>query len=350
MKASIHEPENGPLEDHAGKPTRDYTVRLLRPEDAAGVAACFRETYGESYPLAACYDPRRIIEQNRTGRHLAAVAVSDRTGEIVGHCSVQCRFPWPVGECGQIMVKRGHQGRSLAVRMGQFLEQEALGIGLRCLVAYEVTSHQATQLIAHRAGFRPCGLLLGAMPATLDFRTMSGAVSQRESCITSIKYLVPPQPSAVRVPTRHQDMIARIFAGLEKPVVFQPPSPISGPGEIIVRESQTWETAEILIPRIGKNTPQEIRARLRDLLTRAVAEAVYLEIPLDQEGGETICQEAETAGFFFAGLGPSSTTAGEALILQYLNTNLDLSWLRVATSMGKEILAYAAREQRRVGG
>jgi GNAT superfamily N-acetyltransferase len=348
--ASVHELKNGPLDDQPNKPPRDYTVRRFRPEDAAGVAACFRETYGESYPLAACYDPRRLIEQNRTGRHLAAVAVAGRTGEVVGHCSVQCRFPWPVGECGQIMVRRGHQGRSLAVRMGQFLEQEALSIGLRCLVTYEVTSHQATQLIVHLARFRPCGLLLGAMPATLDFRTMTGAVSQRESCMTSFKYLVPPQPAAVRVPAHHQDMIARIFAGLEKTVVFQPPSPISGLGEIIIRESQTWETAEILVPRIGENTPQEIRAHLRELLARDIAEVIYLEIPLDQAGGETICQEAEKVGFFFAGLGPSSTSEGEALILQYLNTKLELSCLRVATPMGKEILEYLRQEQRRVGG
>ncbi len=248
------------------------------------------------------------------------------------------------------MVKRGHQGRSLAVRMGHFLEQETLGIGLRCLVAYEVTSHQATQLIAQRARFRPCGLLLGAMPATLVFRNMTGAVSQRESCMTSIKYLYPPQPTAVHVPAHHQDMIARIFAGLEKTVVFQPTSPISGLGEIIVRESQIWETADILIRRIGKHTAQELRAHLRDLLARDIAEVVYLEIPPVQAGGETICQEAEKVGFFFAGLGPSSTAEGETLILQYLNTKLDLSCLRVATPMGKEILEYLRQEQRRVGG
>ncbi|TVQ99373.1 MAG: hypothetical protein EA399_07200 [Desulfovibrionales bacterium] len=329
-------------------PTGTYTVRRFQPRDALGVTECLRETYGDSYPVTGLYDPRLVVEQNMSGRHLGAVAVSDRTGEVVGHCSVQCRFPWPVGECGQIMVKRGHQGRSLAVRMGQFLEQEALGIGLRCLVTYEVTSHKATQLIAHRAKFRPCGLILGAMPATLDFRNMTGAVSQRESCMVSMKYLLPPQPATVHVPAHHQDMIARIFAGLGKPVVFQNPSSVAGPGEILVRESQTWETADIVVRRFGENSPRAIRVHLQDLLARGIAEAIYLELPLDQGGGDVVCREAEEAGFFFAGLGPSSTTEGEVLILQYMKPELDLSWLRGGTPMGREILRYVTWEQERV--
>ncbi|WP_045218241.1 GNAT family N-acetyltransferase [Desulfonatronum thioautotrophicum] len=329
-------------------PTGTYTVRRFQPQDALGVTECFRETYGASYPVTDQYDPRLVIAQNRTGRHLAAVAVTDQTGEVVGHCSVQCRFPWPVGECGQIMVKRGHQGRSLAVRMGQFLEQEALGIGLRCLVTYEVTSHKATQLIAHRAQFRPCGLILGAMPATMDFQTLTGAVSQRESCMVSFKYLIAPRPAVVHVPAHHQKMIARIYFGLGKTVTYHPPSPVSDWGETVVRVSRTWETAEILVRRIGKNSPAEIRAHLRDLLAGGVAQVVYLEIPLDQTGGDLVCREAEQLGFFFAGLGPSSTTQGEALILQYLKTELDLSRLRVVTPMGREILGYVTREQERV--
>jgi len=342
IEACLPTPASSP-----GELCREYTVRRFRPEDAAGVAACFRETYGDSYPVAACYDPGRIIEQNRDNRHLAAVAVEDGTGTVVGHCSVQRRYSWAVGECGQIVVRRGHQGRCLAVRMGRFLEQESLDAGLRCLVTYEVTSHQATQLIAHRARFRPCGLILGAMPATLNFQTMGGPVSQRESCMVSMKYLVPPRPTAVRVPAHHEDMIGRIFAGLEKAVVLQGPSPLSGSGETLVRESQTWETADIIVRRIGANTFREIQAHLRHLLARQVAEVIYLEIPLDQPGGDILCQEAEMAGFFFAGLGPSSTAKGEALILQYLNTELDLSRLRVVTPMGREILAYVTREHDR---
>ncbi|GAB6058413.1 hypothetical protein JCM31598_15300 [Desulfonatronum parangueonense] len=323
-------------------------MHRFRPENADGVAECFRETYGDSYPLTDCYDPRRIIELNRSGNQIAAVAVEDRTGEVVGHCSVQRRYPWAAGECGQIVVKRGHQGRSLAVRMGRFLEMEALEAGLVCLVSYEVTSHHATQLIAHRAKFSPCGLILGAMPATLNFQAMAGLVCQRESCMVSLKYLVPPKPVAIRVPDRHKDMIAKIYAGLGKPVVFQSPAMCSGPGETMARISQTWGTADILVRRIGDNTPREINAHLRDILAQGIAEVIYLEIPLDQSGGEMVCREAELAGFFFAGLGPSSTGAGEALILQYLNTQLDLSRPKVVTPLGKEILVYVAQQRWRV--
>ena len=329
---------------------RNYTTRRFRPEDAPGVAACFLDTYGDSYPLKDCYNPHWFTELNMTGKQLSAVAVEDGTGDVVGHCSLQYRFPWPVGECGQIVVKQGHQGRSLAVRMGQFLEKEALGAGLICMVSYEVTSHHATQLIAHRARFSPCGLILGAMPATLDFRNLTGLVSQRESCMVSLKYLVPPKPARISPPAHHKDMISRIYAGLGRPVFFQNPSKLSGPGEVIVRESQVWETAEILVRRIAENTSRDIRSHLGELLGRQGIEVIYLEIPLDQGGEGTVCHEAEKLGFFFAGLGPSSTGNGEALILQYLKTRLDLSYPRVVTPMGREILAYIIQERRRVYG
>lgn len=329
-------------------PPSTYTVRRLRPEDADGVMACFLDTYGKSYPLRTFYDPRHIIERSTNERLLSAVAVENRTGVVVGHCSVQLRYPWPVGECGQIVVKQGHQGHSLAVRMGQFLERESLGVGLRCLVSYEVTSHQATQLIAHRAKFRACGLILGAMPATLNFRRMTGAVSQRESCMVSIKHLVPAQPATLRVPAHHREIIAKIYAGMEKPVAFQNRSQPSGPGEIVVRQSRTWESADILVRRIGEDTPERIRAHLRDVLAAGNTAVIYLELPLDQGGNDDACREAEHAGFFFAGLGPSSSLEGEALILQYVNTELDLSRLRIVTPMGKELLGYVRQERQRV--
>jgi len=285
-----------------------------------------------------------------TGKQLSAVAVEDSTREVVGHCSLQCRFPWPVGECGQIVVKQGHQGRSLAVRMGQFLEKEALDAGLICMVSYEVTSHHATQLIAHRAKFSPCGLIFGAMPASLDYQNLIGLVSQRESCMVSLKYLVPPKPARISPPAHHKDMISRIYAGLGRPVIFQSPSKFSGPGGVIVRESKVWETAEILVRWIDEKTPRDIHAHLYELLGRHGIDVIYLEIPMDQSGCGAVCREAEKLGFFFAGIGPSSTGNGEALILQYLKTQLDLSYPRVVTLLGREILAYIIQDRVRVHG
>ena len=45
----------------AGPACPGYTIRLLRPEDAAGVAACVRHVYGDSYVHPEVYHPDQVI-------------------------------------------------------------------------------------------------------------------------------------------------------------------------------------------------------------------------------------------------------------------------------------------------
>jgi hypothetical protein len=71
------------------------------------------------------------------------------------------------------------------------------------------------------------------MPASLDYQNLIGLVSQRESCMVSLKYLVPPKPARISPPAHHKDMISRIYTGLGRSVIFQSPSKFSGPGEVI---------------------------------------------------------------------------------------------------------------------
>jgi hypothetical protein len=61
-----------------------YTVRRLRPEDAAGVAACVRRAYGEGDGHPGLYHADRIIRLNETGELVSAVA-PDCGGRVVGN-------------------------------------------------------------------------------------------------------------------------------------------------------------------------------------------------------------------------------------------------------------------------
>ncbi len=325
-----------------------YTVRLLQSDDALGVARCVFETYGYSYPSSDIYYPQRIVELNQSGALISVVAVSDQTGEVVGHCSLYRCYQGATAESSQGVVKSAHQGRSLLSRMLKCLIEKVISEGLRCLVAHEVTSNPASQIVSYRAGFKPCALALGAMPSTLNFRKMTGIVPQRESCTVSMKFLVHPEGAVVCAPTHHREMVAKIYDSIGKPVTFQSlPSP-SGLGETAIQLNRSWNIADIQVRRTGKNSLADIRRCLRDLLEIGNVEVVYLELPLDQGGIDDICRDAEEQGFFFAGLNPSSVKEGESLYLQYLNTELDMSHLHIATQMGKEIFAYVDREQQRI--
>src|SRR5690606_5563765 len=48
-------------------PEQRYTIRLLEPGDAIGVAQVIYRTYGYTYPNPDLYYPERIIHLNQTG-------------------------------------------------------------------------------------------------------------------------------------------------------------------------------------------------------------------------------------------------------------------------------------------
>ncbi len=334
----------------APAPDETYTIRRFRPNDAPGVTQCVRETYGESYPGGYLYDPPQIIERNSTGRLISVVAVSDATGEIAGYGAVERYDSGTTAESGQDIVAPAHRGRSLMGRMVAFLDEEAIRVGLRRLMGHPVTSHTATQIITERQGWKICGLALGSMPDTLDFKNITGVVAQRESCLVATKFLVPPGPVIVCAPSHHRGMIERIYAEIERPAVFQAFSPISGHGEIAVSTNPSWGTGDIHVRRAGPDTPAAINKCLTDLCTKGSCAVVYLELPFDRAGADEICRTAEDIGFFFAAVGPSSVADGmDSLYLQYLNTELNLSYIQIAAPFAKQIFEYVAKERKRVG-
>jgi hypothetical protein len=324
-----------------------YSVRLLRPEDAASVTKCFIEAFGHSYPTPYVYDPQRIAELNRDGQLISAVAVSNLTGEVVAHGSLQRYGSSSNAELGQTVVSHAHRGKALSIMLFDLLYEESLRTGLRRWMGHTVTNHPAMQILANRYGNNPCALALGAMPAETVFIKMTEVLPQRESCVVTMKFITPPEEVAVSVPSHHRVILKRIYESIGRPIVFKNLPAVSGPSEVTIQSNQHWRIADIQVRRIGTDTLKNIRKCLRDLL-KTNAEVVYLELPLDQGEIEDICRAAESDGFFFAGLSPSSVHDGESLFLQYLNTDIDMSHLQIATPMGKEIFDYVAHEQQRL--
>jgi hypothetical protein len=51
-----------------------FTLAAFRPEDAPGVVACYREMYGDNFPMRYVYDPQAIVEKNvHGGQHTLVV-------------------------------------------------------------------------------------------------------------------------------------------------------------------------------------------------------------------------------------------------------------------------------------
>ncbi len=211
-EAPVEAPEPVPEAKRVG-----LEVGPLRPEQAIDVCRCIYDAYRYTYVNEHLYYPDRVVALNRSGDMVSAVA-STPDGEVAGHAALV--FPEGTHEVADLAVvatKAKFRGQSIARRLGEYLEGEALARGLHGMYIEEVTVHTYTQRFCHHLGFADCGFLLAYSPATMAFRGIAEEVLARRSVILGFKYLQPAVGGGVHAPERHRDMIARIYERLGAP-------------------------------------------------------------------------------------------------------------------------------------
>jgi len=72
--------QNHPIETPDG---HTVVVDFFKPQDAEGIAALFREVYGDGYPVKMYYDPEALIRANESGDCCSIVATNE-SGQVVG--------------------------------------------------------------------------------------------------------------------------------------------------------------------------------------------------------------------------------------------------------------------------
>ena len=328
---------------------QDYTIRLLQPHDAIRVAQLMYRVYGYSYSNEDFYYPERLAYDLETGTQVGVVAVGDHD-EIVGHVGVIRPNRGTLAELGQLAVAPAHRGQGLRQRMGDRLQAEILRLGLVGLYAEAVTIHTISQEASESRGLHVAGIqLLDWQARFKQLRNLEPQTNpQRESMVFYFKYLAPPVPALICAPSRHREMLAKIYDNLEAPVEFLAPSGPGGPGQVAVHYDRDTGAGHIQVNRIGLDTLPEIEQARRDLCDLAGAAVVALDLPLAQGTTPYLADAAEAVGFFFSGVRPRAAPDGDCLRLQFLNAELDLARLHLASPFARELLAYALADKARV--
>jgi anti-sigma regulatory factor (Ser/Thr protein kinase)/GNAT superfamily N-acetyltransferase len=332
----------------------DYAIRLLSPGDARSIAQLMYRVYGYTYSNVDFYYPDRLAHDLETGRHLGVVAVAG-DGEIVGHVGVERPDLGPLAELGQLAVAPAHRGQGLRKRMGDRLQAEIRRLGLIGLFAEAVTIHTVSQQGSDSRGLFPTGIKLLDWQAhfkRLQYLyqgdTGTEEAPQRESLVFYFQYLSHPGAKAVCAPSRHREMLGKIYGNLKVELHFLEPSGATGPGRLAVHYDQTTGAGSIQVNRIGIDTLPAIYQARRDLCHMAGAKVVGLYLPLAQGGTPFLCEAAEAEGFFLSGVQPEFAGDGDFLRLQYLNAPLDLERLHLSSPFARELLEYILQERERL--
>lgn len=325
---------------------RDFHVRLMKPEEAVEVAKCAYKSYGYSYFYPAIYYPERMVELNRSGLVVSAVAVTE-DGELAGHTSlVRADVHSPLAEVAQGLVKPEYRGQGCFVKLAEFILAEGTSRGLTGMFMGAVTNHSFSQRVAERFGFHNCGLRLGYAPATVSFRGISDRLSQRETFTIDYKYLHAPDGPLLHPPPHHRDFIAKLYGNLGvNPRMTEPGScrvdyPEAGASlEIKAGTFMPEGFAAMEVKRYGKDIVSQVRRRLKDLCLQRY-EVIELGLDLADPFTCRLTEEFEQLGFFFGGILPGAS-GRETLLLHYLNnTVIDYEKIHLHSDLGKETLAY----------
>ena len=320
-------------------------IRPMRADEAVEVSRCVYRAYGYSYVYEHAYYPERLVELNRSGQLLSAVAVSSKRG-VLGHAALMHAPGEPIGEVGMAVVRPDTRGLGLCRRLFAFLLDETAKHELLVAYSQAVTAHPASQKVLHSLGFQDSGLLLAYAPASLSFRGLAEELGQRESVVLCQRILVDRGPLKLYSAPQHQEFLGHAFATLGMQVEWVEPPPTPPPAEHslgfrldrVVRHRQ----AHFDIIRANAQTVDLIRSRLRELC-RGGIEAIQLWLSLHDPVAVSLVSQFESMGFFLGGVQPG-WRGQDALILQYLNNiHVDLDKLALEGDTARRIARAIGR-------
>jgi serine/threonine-protein kinase RsbW len=320
-----------------------YHIELLNPSQAIEISQCAYRAYGYNYIFDYIYYPERLIEMNRSGRLVSALAVADRTGEVMSHAALELGNEGEVAELGIAFTKPKFRQQGCLNRLAGYLIEEARKLGMKGLYGRAVTAHPYSQMALGKRGFRDCGILLGLAPGTL-FKGTSGEAGRRESIMLLFRNEGIPGPPGLYAPKKHAAMLGRIYGSLGVPAKWEKPE---NPGvkaflgkssEIEAGVNGSLNTADIRVKGYGENSLDECRRVLKELCRKKV-DVIDLYLDLRDPLTASLAKRFEEMGFFFAGALP--TAARHDLILQYLNNvKIDYGAICANSEAAKELLEY----------
>lgn len=337
--------ENLPAERKRDVARQAFTVRQMKSSEAVEVAKCVYKAYGYTYGNENIYYPERLIELNDTGRMHSAVALTN-SGEIAGHGALSFHSGGgAIAELGQGVVKPVYRKQGVFRMLTQYLVDKAKFLGLMGVYGQAVTEHVYSQKMSYHFGLEDVAIILGFLPTTTKFRSISERLSQRGSMVIHFGYLKKPSDLEIYPPPHHDAMIRLLYnkIGIAPENIKDPHRALKSPeGQSAIRTQlvPSLNYARIEVEQFGSDTTNEVLHRLRELRLQRV-DVINLYLNLFDPNTAHISVVFEEAGFIFAGILPGFWADGDALILQCLN-NVPINYdtIKLASPVAKELLAY----------
>ena len=316
-------------------PVSKIIIDFFRPEDAAGVSACYRAIYGDQFPVAYVYDPDQVAARNAGDDHHTVIARTPE-GEVIGLIGMfRGRANKHVYEIGQLMVRDEYRSTSIAVRLYTFILKELPPkIDIHVLYGEALCSHVVSQKMSFSRGLHTTGLELDVMPVSVSAVPGKEIEKQRGSLLLMFS-IYHDTSQKVYLPAKHADFCTMLYKrlGAQRTIL-----PTGNKPDLQTTANYEWipdlPLLSINITAIGSDLADYVQ-KLQDELTTD-APMVHIHLRLDDPGVEAGCAALEEAGFFVSGLLPLWFGV-DGLLLQRIPWSVDFSSIQLVPGEAEEV-------------
>ena len=194
--------------------TDEISIRTMEPSDAAGLSACIRRCYGDSYPKRIMYEPVALAEKVRSRGYNGVVATGG--ADIVGHIGYNRPNPAAtVVEAGTTVVDASHRGAGIMGRLASVLRENIIADDASGFVHYPTTAHTVMQKASLQSGGCETGVMLAFLPAEARDLTIGGSGKDRLAVTVVYQPLVEAIAREIFLPDRYHDLIANFAKHLQ---------------------------------------------------------------------------------------------------------------------------------------
>jgi serine/threonine-protein kinase RsbW len=331
-------PARKPARGKHPEPATDVVFRKATADDAIEVMRLFYDCYRYSYFNEQVYSPQALGRMIASGEIDSFVAALP-SGRLVAHLAL-IRDPSRPDtiECGMAAADPAYRGHDLFNKTAMLAIEQIQRSRKKVLFAGCVTAHVASQELALHSGLNECGLMLGAVPAE-QFASLKTKDQGRGTILFLARLLADRAPPALVLPPDHEAFITGLYERCRIPFVRGNAEPLDqGRTDITISIRPKVETVRASVQRIGGDLIDRIKAMMHRA-RQSRAEVGQLFLPLTDAALPHAVAGLEPLGWFVTGILPEGGTAGDVLLMHWLNGwAMDYDAVEMARPEGRQLL------------
>lgn len=282
-------------------------LRKYRPGEEAGMIACIRDEYGNSYFKKSFYLPEQIKKESDSGRITFLVAEDMETGEIAGMMILKEFYPEEsMCEIASQIFRKKYRGYGLAQPFFTYGMEILMARSYSAAYCLPVLFHDTTQRLLYRQGLRATGFILNVFHMGRISHSYPKDRNKKHSQGIQIMAAGKKNAGTLYLPPEHIEFCRTIYDVLGvayRVAETEKPAGLPADTDIQWKQDDVQCSLEIRIHKAGKDLSKQMqKLHNRYPLTGMQTANVFLNI--NDKNAVWAYRTLAKEGYFFTGLKP----------------------------------------------